>query len=61
MATLIVNTTFCSKSGDCVAVCPSVFEFGPSGHAQVKAGSDTSSPYVEHAINLCTAGAIYWE
>lgn len=61
MATLIVNQTFCAKSGDCVAICPSVFEFGPGGYAQVKAGADTSSPFVEQAINTCMAGAIYWD
>lgn len=61
MATLIVNQTLCEKSGECVAICPAVFEFGPEGFARVKAGADTQNPQVETAINGCSYGAIYWE
>lgn len=60
MATLIVDKGFCTKSGDCVAICPSVFEIGPEGYAQVKAGATTSLPSVDSAINHCPGGAIYW-
>jgi len=60
MATLIVDKTFCAKSGDCVALCPSVFEIGPDGYARVKAGANTSLHCVETAINNCPCGAIYW-
>lgn len=60
MSTLIVNKALCTKSGECVAICPSVFEFGPEGYAQIKTGADTSSPSISMAINLCGSGAIYW-
>lgn len=61
MATLIVNEAYCGKSGDCVSICPSVFEFGPEGRARVKSGADTTNPLVENAILSCAFGAIYWE
>lgn len=61
MATLIVNKTYCGKSGDCVSICPSVFEFGPDGYARIKGGADTTHPLVENAIATCSFGAIYWE
>lgn len=61
MATLIVEKSLCEKSGDCVSICPTVFEFDAEGYAQVKAGANTSQPCVTTAINSCGAGAIYWE
>lgn len=61
MATLIVDKQLCGKSGDCVNTCPSVFELGADGYAQVKAGADTSQPCVETAISNCSFGAIYWQ
>lgn len=57
---IIVDKLACAKSGDCVATCPSVFEFDAQGFAQVKSGSDTSQPCVETAIGSCPTGAIYW-
>lgn len=61
MATLYVDKDYCGKSGKCVQICPSVFEFGPDGYARVKDGADTSNPLVEIAIGNCSYGAIYWE
>ena len=61
MATLIVDKTICSKSGACVRHCPTVFEIGPAGYAQVKAGADTTMASIQTAINACPDGAIYWD
>ncbi len=61
MATLIVDEMLCGKSGECVAICPTVFEFGPAGYARIRAGADTTDPEVETAISNCSYGAIYWE
>lgn len=61
MSNLIVNKNLCSKTGECVDICPSVFEIGSDGYAHVKPGADTSHPAVEMAIASCVSGAIYWE
>lgn len=61
MATLIVEKSLCEKSGDCVRICPAVFEFDSQGYAQVKAGANTADAGVETAISSCPTGAIYWE
>ncbi len=60
MAILIVDKTYCGKSGECVRICPSVFEFGADGYARIKDGADTQNPLVETAIASCSYGAIYW-
>lgn len=61
MATLMIDQGSCDKNGNCVAVCPEVFEFDEQGYARVKPGANTSLPGVETAIAQCPTGAIYWE
>jgi ferredoxin len=60
MATLVVDKGLCSKNGNCINVCPSVFEWDTDGFAKVKDGADTSQPCVEQAITECPESAIYW-
>lgn len=61
MPQLYLDKTLCSKSQQCVSVCPTVFELDSNGKAQIIPGADTTKPCVDEAISLCPTGAIWWE
>jgi ferredoxin len=55
-----VNKKKCIGCGTCVGLCPEVFEFGPDGKAQIKAGADLekNKKAVAEAVDFCPAQAV---
>lgn len=54
-----VDKSKCISCGNCVAVCPKIFEFGDDGKSQVKKGQEKSKdPCVQEAIKECPVNCI---
>ncbi|MEK6945224.1 MAG: ferredoxin [Nanoarchaeota archaeon] len=54
-----VDKPRCISCGNCMAVCPDVFEMGKDGKSQVKKGKEKSTlPCVAKAITECPTQCI---